>query len=221
MNYRKIYEQIIEHAKRKEIIGYSEKHHIIPRSMGGTNNPENLVALSAREHYITHWLLWKIHKSKSMGHAFFNMVLKSDGQNRSFSSRKYEIAKSAMIEAMSGENNQWYGTHGPMGGKTHTEEFKILHKDRMKKASEYKRGKPVSEVPGFNTGGGIPTQFGNQPPWNKGITGEQSHMFGFKLSEETKERMRKPKEKVTCPHCGKIGGISSMKRWHFERCRNK
>ncbi len=26
---------------------------------------------------------------------------------------------------------------------------------------------------------------------------------------------------VTCPHCGKVGGNSSMGRWHFDRCRNK
>jgi hypothetical protein len=38
-------------------------------------------------------------------------------------------------------------------------------------------------------------------------------------SDEHKMNLRKPKEKVMCPYCGKIGGISSMSRWHFNNCR--
>lgn len=52
-------------------------------------------------------------------------------------------------------------------------------------------------------------------------------------SEETKEKIRKfqlenpsmkfgMKYKTTeCPHCGKIGGTNTMKRWHFDKCKNK
>ena len=67
MNYRNIYYKIIEKAK-KEIkngnrhIGYYEKHHIIPKSLGGTNEKENLVELTAREHFICHWLLVKMYE---------------------------------------------------------------------------------------------------------------------------------------------------------------
>lgn len=38
-------------------------------------------------------------------------------------------------------------------------------------------------------------------------------------SIETKLKMSKPKEKISCPYCGKIGGISSMKQYHFENCK--
>ena len=38
-------------------------------------------------------------------------------------------------------------------------------------------------------------------------------------SESAKQNMRKPKQKVTCPHCNLEGGISQMKRWHFENCK--
>lgn len=41
---------------------------------------------------------------------------------------------------------------------------------------------------------------------------------GLKRSEEFKLRMKKPKQKVECPHCQKIGGLASMKRWHFNNC---
>ena len=61
MNYMKIYNNIIKNAKSKNRSKgngeYFEKHHIIPKCQGGTNNPNNLVLLTAREHYICHKLL--------------------------------------------------------------------------------------------------------------------------------------------------------------------
>ena len=42
---------------------------------------------------------------------------------------------------------------------------------------------------------------------------------GFKHSEETILKMKKPKSKVQCPSCKKIGGVSSMMRWHFGNCK--
>lgn len=40
-------------------------------------------------------------------------------------------------------------------------------------------------------------------------------------TEETLMKQRRPKEQVTCPHCNKTGGISSMSRWHFNNCKEK
>ena len=66
MDYKAIYYRIIEKANNEDIngkrsIGYYEKHHIQPRSLGGNNNKENLVKLTAREHFICHWLLVKMY----------------------------------------------------------------------------------------------------------------------------------------------------------------
>lgn len=62
MNYQRIYNELIKSAQvRGGVDGYKERHHIIPRSMGGSDEAENLVDLTAREHYLAHWLLWKIH----------------------------------------------------------------------------------------------------------------------------------------------------------------
>ena len=58
--YSRWYEQLITKARdRGSIDGYTEKHHIIPRSIGGNNTKENLAILTAREHFICHWLLFK------------------------------------------------------------------------------------------------------------------------------------------------------------------
>jgi hypothetical protein len=47
--------------------------------------------------------------------------------------------------------------------------------------------------------------------------------YGYKPSEKA-NKLRSEKNTgfvhkiVTCPKCGKIGGETSMKRWHFEKC---
>lgn len=66
MNYARIYDQLIERARvRSRPEGYVEHHHVIPRCMGGGDEPDNLVALSAREHYVAHLLLAKEHPNKA------------------------------------------------------------------------------------------------------------------------------------------------------------
>lgn len=64
MNYRKIYNALIYKRTKIEKLSkqdqYCELHHIIPRSFGGSDNQDNLVNLTAREHYIAHRLLEKI-----------------------------------------------------------------------------------------------------------------------------------------------------------------
>ena len=61
MNYFKIYQSLIEKYGRDVIPedGYYERHHIIPKCIGGDNSSENLVYLSFREHYLAHYLLYK------------------------------------------------------------------------------------------------------------------------------------------------------------------
>jgi hypothetical protein len=58
--YSKLYYKITSNAKQRITEGYTELHHIIPQSLGGSNDKENLVELTAREHFICHWLLIKM-----------------------------------------------------------------------------------------------------------------------------------------------------------------
>lgn len=60
MNYQKIYNSIINQALERVNKSYVEKHHIIPRFMGGTDELSNIVKLSPREHYLCHVILTKI-----------------------------------------------------------------------------------------------------------------------------------------------------------------
>jgi hypothetical protein len=120
--YTRIYNSIIHNAQaRSQFNCYSEKHHIIPKSLGGNNAKSNLAVLTAREHFICHWLLTKmvsgqdIHKMKL---ALSKMCSSSKTHNNNrymVSGRIYELVRKACSKASSGKNN-------PMYGKTHTVE---------------------------------------------------------------------------------------------------
>lgn len=47
-HYFNRYNKFINALKGQTINGYCEVHHIIPRSSGGTNSKDNLIALTAR-----------------------------------------------------------------------------------------------------------------------------------------------------------------------------
>ena len=76
---------------------YTEKHHILPESMGGSNNKENIVIFTARQHFLAHWMLWKAYENKDMTHAFWGMCNQKNPhqQNRynKINSKTYEILK--------------------------------------------------------------------------------------------------------------------------------
>jgi hypothetical protein len=68
--YTKYYNLLTNRAKGRVLAEYTERHHIIPQSLGGSNDKDNLVDLTAREHFICHWLLIKMtegeHRSKML-----------------------------------------------------------------------------------------------------------------------------------------------------------
>ena len=104
MNYEKIYNQIVERAKNRVLDCYTESHHIIPRCMGGGDEKENLVNLTAREHFICHRLLVQIHPNNNkLKFALWAMCnMKSKRQSRyTPSSRIYESIKIEVIQLIS------------------------------------------------------------------------------------------------------------------------
>lgn len=74
MNYENIYNSIIDKYRNQP--GITESHHIVPKSLGGDDSPENLVDVSPRVHYILHLLLYKMNSGnnkKKMWYAVWNM----------------------------------------------------------------------------------------------------------------------------------------------------
>jgi transcription elongation factor Elf1 len=97
--YAKWYGTLITNCKmRGKPTIYTESHHILPRSLGGTDVPDNLVNLTAREHFMAHLLLSKMYKGNSgikMAQAIGAMSMQSlDGKRTRLNSKKYALAKS-------------------------------------------------------------------------------------------------------------------------------
>lgn len=109
MNSELIYKKIIERASNREIVDgeYYETHHIVPRSMGGGNEKSNLVSLTGKEHYIAHWLLFRIHKNQQMAIAWLAMMMNRDGKR--YTSRTFAYARkyNGIITARNNVSRVW------------------------------------------------------------------------------------------------------------------
>ena len=97
MLYSKIYHSIIERAKTRVVDCYIEKHHIVPRCMGGTNDADNLVNLTFREHFICHQLLCKMYpENEKLVYAFSSMLRVSKTNSERYNvltSRHFDLVK--------------------------------------------------------------------------------------------------------------------------------
>jgi hypothetical protein len=120
--YKLWHDKIIAKAKNRTLEGYKEVHHIIPKSCGGSNDKDNLIALTAREHYIIHMLLpfcvTKEYKFKMIkGFLYMNVKTKSQKRFYKINSKMYQKFR---IE---------YGILNK--GYKHTEETKMKMKGRI------------------------------------------------------------------------------------------
>lgn len=97
--YELWYSQLVDRAQARSIpVCYTERHHIKPRSLGGRDEPRNIVRLTYREHFIAHWLLTKFTVGgdlRKMQRAFFAMTLPTSGRPI-VSSWRFEAAKRAV-----------------------------------------------------------------------------------------------------------------------------
>ena len=97
MDYRRIHDNIIDQAKNRVPIGYTENHHIIPKCIGGCNSKSNLVRLTAKEHFIIHKLLVEIYpeQPRLIYAAFMMANTKSNKRNYRIGSNEYKRLKEA------------------------------------------------------------------------------------------------------------------------------
>jgi hypothetical protein len=96
--YKLMYENFIKEKRNRKVIktDFFEVHHILPKSMGGSDSEENLVKLTPREHYFAHLLLARFTTGADqikMAHALRMMSGLSKKQNI-VNSKQYELAKS-------------------------------------------------------------------------------------------------------------------------------
>ena len=191
--YTRWYNSIINKAQSRPSTGYSEKHHILPRSLGGTDLSENLVRLTGREHFICHWLLLKMvtgSAREKMVYAFrmMRVTSKDHSGNRYATKLTSRIFEKYREEHITIHSKIMKGKISPNKGKT----FGPQSVEARMKNSQSNIGKNLGKEPG-----------------NKGKP----------QPEHIKDKKRKPKPIDTCPHCGSVGGKSAMVRWHFDNCK--
>jgi hypothetical protein len=176
MNHQQIYENIIKKAKSKNRQKgksiYYENHHINPVCLGGSNDADNLVLLTAREHYIAHKLLTYIYpNNRKIATVFHYMTFGKTYYNQS--SRDYEYARKLASELSKGKNH-------PFFGKTHSIETKIKQSKSLK---------------GHNVSREVREKISNS---RKGIKFSEEHIRnlseshkGISQTEETKRKISK------------------------------
>lgn len=189
MNYQKIHDSIINKAlTRGKPDCYCEKHHILPKSMGGSDSKENLVLLTAREHYLIHWVLYKIYRNQEMAFAWHNMTRTKSSTER-YTSYSFTFAKIARAKAMSER----------MLGK----QLSLEHKANLKKA---KLGKTYNEQGRLNS----PLKGASLSEEHKNKIGAASK--GRKHTQQTREKLRALRQGENNPMYGKPVSVSTRKK---------
>ena len=214
MNYNKIYFQIIEGAKNRilDISIYTEIHHIIPRCIGGNNSKENLIILTAKEHFLAHLLLAKIHGGKLIQAAFMMSNMKR------YNSRKYSWLKEVASKINSDRQKE------QMKDEKYRE--KVFTKERGNKISTALKGKEHSEnhiknqISARRINGTYVQSEEQKKLLSEANLGSKNPMYGKTHTKEASKRISEAnKQKTECPYCNKIGGIAIMLRWHFNNCK--
>lgn len=200
--YTTWYCSIIANALNTNKEGYTERHHIIPKSLGGDDSNANLVRLSAREHFVVHWLLTKMvqgEDARKMKYAFKLMAKHGKSSRVSGIARETTAKHSAETKAKIGQSQI---------GRVQSEEAKQKMRDhwavaladgdkryhpKMRTESREKMRKRKIEM------------FSN-------MTATQKAQWNVSVRLQTQVEW-------TCPHCGVHGrGTSNFTRWHGDNC---
>jgi hypothetical protein len=140
MNYKEIYETLCKRGQTRVLDVYTEKHHIVPRCLGGSDNKNNITILTPREHYLAHYMLTKIYtENYKLLHAFSMMAVINRKQSRTYNARQYAKMAEAKSTAMKLNNPSKNGVwnKGRKGLKTRktplSDSERKMHSERMTK----------------------------------------------------------------------------------------
>ena len=229
MNYKIIYESLCEKAKfeyeyrtqRKNNHNfYYEGHHILPKCLGGKGKygdykHENIVLLTAKEHFIAHLLLCEIYpKSDKLKMAVYSMCNQNKmGVRYRVSSRTYERLKIQYIEILKTIPKT----------QQHLEAIKqAINKPSVKKAKSDKLKNVKKTEDHINN---LKKRWQNEETRIKIVESMKKACENDKVRDNRRtsailanEKIRSSPD-VTCPHCDKIGKRAYLAPHHFNRCK--
>jgi hypothetical protein len=243
--YNTWYNSITENAKNRTLEGYTESHHVIPRSLGGSDDADNLVDLTAREHFVCHWLLTKIHTGESKAKMIYALNgMKRNGQytqryETKITSRVYEhlkkefsIIHSATMKGRPAHNKGIPATEeqkeknrqAALGKKMSPEAItRGVAKRTGQKRTEEQRENISKSLKGKLKG---PMSDAQKEAISKGSTGKKKRDgHGAAISETVAKLIAEGKHytqvKIQCPHCPVQASKARYNAFHGDKCKHK
>lgn len=194
MNYQKIYDSLIARGKNRVLPPgtYTERHHIIPKCIGGSNDEANLVSLLPEEHFVAHQLLIKLHPENSkLVFAALYMTVKSPTTRRANNKlygwlrRLHAISISKLLTGI--KRKPFSEEHRTKLSNAHR--GKPLSKAHRDAQSMGKKGKPLSEL----TKAKRPSKGNGKPASEERKRKISESQKGKKLSDDHLKNLRKAK----------------------------
>lgn len=187
------------HHNRSGVNQYVEKHHIIPRSLGGKNTKDNLVLLTGKEHYVVHHLLTKFTIGTSrvkMLNAFVKMAFSRSPNQKRYTPNSFESARraAALKNSISlkgkPKSEEWKAMMSKKArGRKMSDEFKMRCVERNKEM--WQRGSFANKMPhSEETKQKIRDARANQIITEETKTKISEALKGKPRSEETKTKIR-------------------------------
>jgi len=195
--YIERYNKFITSIKRNSIEKNQkyETHHIIPRCLGGSDNPENLLKMTPRQHFIAHWMLWKCYPETGLCHAFFMMCNK---KNQRINSKTYQLLKLEHSSKM----NIMMKTKNPMWGLK-DEQKKIRNEKISKSTLGVKKSKEFCEK----------NRIRQNLPENKKIKSDQAKKY-LKNKDNYDKRIEQLSSIRTPNHYENMSILFKRYRWY-------
>lgn len=206
--YSKWYFSIIKNAKTRALIGYRERHHILPKSLGGTNDSSNIVELSAKEHFICHLLLIRMTtgvEKRKMVYAAWQQSRSAKYKGVRITSRVYDKLRNQLSETYTGSKRAPFSDEA---------------KANMKKAAANRRNPPVTSSRLERIREGVAKR--------EKLTGEKNPFYGKKHTSEVSAILAEknsrvftgvPKTRVSCLYCQKDVSVNMLGRYHGINCK--
>jgi hypothetical protein len=219
--YQTWYQNITDRARDRILDGYVERHHVIPRSLGGSDDSDNLVRLTAREHFICHWLLTKMYTGEArykMINAMYIMRAEGPYQKRyesKITSRVYNTIREEYSTYISNLNK----------GRVQPLEENI----KQKAAQTGRKRAPFSDE--------------WREKMSKSKQGENNNRYGAVVLDSTRKKigdkirgrkqtdeekarrgaanLGKVRLKKLCPHCNQQIAVNTYPRFHGDLCRHR
>lgn len=171
----------------------THKHHIIPKHMGGSDDPSNLIELSIEEHAEAHKKLYEEHgkwQDKIAWQTLSGQITHAEAikQAQIYSNKNRTVTQEQKEKISKSLSGRKLGPRDPSIGQ------KISNSLIGKKHTEKRKE--------------------NMRKNHADFSGSKNPMFG-----KPGAMLGKQHKKVTCPHCDIEVSVNTATRWHFDNCK--